>query len=208
MTGGSGTDVERVDRGWRGFRPGTDPLPLARTVRAHVPWGLVLLGVPLLGGLTVGVVIGIVDAVRAGNVGEPFGVDGWSPLVVVGWLVVLALLPLCAGALAVLVSFRSTLTTSRSTTWFLWRRSTVSVEDATAVELQHGRDFSVTGRRPAALVVRGADGEVAASYRSTEADWVAVLAVLREWVRRRPELVRDEATRELFAVLDATGRTA
>ncbi len=161
--------------------------------------GLRLVGTLLLAPLAAGIALALLAAVAAGDPGAPMGRTGWGAAVAAGWVVSLVVLAGSVIAMGVLWSYRVALD-ERQVSWrLLWLGRCTAVEEVARVEVLGSRPRSIAGDAPGALVLRGRDGEVVATFRPSESRWPAVLAMLTEWVRRRPDLVRDERTDALFA---------
>ena len=185
-----------------GERAGAHTLPEARPVTVRVQPGMRLLAVGLMGGLLAGLAGSVVLALRAGDPGAPFGAHGWTGTVVVGWLVVAALLVVLPCALLVILTLRTTLTTSRTESRLGWHHARVTLHEASHVSYSPPAHHGATGPTAARLTVHAADGSPVATFSQRETDWPLVLANLREWVRVRPALVRDERTAEVFTALE------
>ncbi|PRY61295.1 hypothetical protein BCF74_10643 [Knoellia remsis] len=196
---GAPTDSREI-RGWEGFESGRLPEP--RPVNVHAPWLFILLGVPLLAGLSYGLMQSIWMAISSGNPGEPLGDEGWSVYVAFAWVVALTLLVMMLGSIAVILSFWQRLTTERASLWFLLKRSGTTLTEAGGIEYQQPTSSVAFGRTPARLVILNKYGGIEASYSTREVRWLQVLSNLREWVRARPELPTDDVTRDFFDELE------
>lgn len=157
-----------------------------------------VLGLVVLGGLSVGVASSVVSAVVAGDPGAPLGRQGWSPHVVLGWLVSGTMLVVMVLGLWALLTYRTTWSREGVSSRALVLGWTVPVEDVARVVLEEPRNRSATGPRPAALNVVDRSGRVVAVLRPTETGWSGGLDVVRSWVRARPDLVADGDTAALL----------
>lgn len=160
--------------------------------------GLRVLGTVVLGPLAVGIVLALVEAVRAGDPGAPMDRTGWSPSVVLGWTVSVLVLAGAVLALGVLWSYRVTLDAGQVTWRLLGRHRRTALADVARVEVLARRPRSIAGDIAGALVVRDRRGGVVATFRPSETAWPAVLGILAGWAQRRPDLVRDEGTAALL----------
>lgn len=167
--------------------------------------GLRLLLAVTAGPLCVGIVVGLVDALRAGDPGAPFGRTGWGPLVGVGWVVALSLLVAMSGALAVLWRTEVRLTPYGVSRRVLLGRRETGLQDLRRVVARGAVTHGATGPRPASLSFVDREGRTVGAVRPTETAFAEALGVVRGWVERRPDLVQDEDT---AAVLGLAGPPA
>ncbi|WP_404349411.1 hypothetical protein LG324_15640 [Phycicoccus jejuensis] len=173
----------------------------AREVVVRVQRGLRLLATVIMAPLCLGILLAVVDAARAGDPGVPLGRSGWTGYVVGGWLVSGLLLVTMAGSLLVLWR-----TEVRVGPWTVTRRTVFTrretgLQDLRRVVLRGPTTVSPTGPRPAAVLLVDKDGRTAAALRPSETGFPESLAVVRGWVERRPDLVRDEDTAALLAAV-------
>ncbi len=178
-------------------------LPVARPVTVRAQPGLRLLATLVLGALLVGLLGTVVLAVREGDAGAPFGRQGWDAGVAAGWLLVGVLLVGLSLALTVLLTMRTRLTTTEAESRLGFHRGRVSVHEASHISYAGPTHRGTTGPAAARLTVHGPGGAPVATFSGRETEWPLVLANLREWVRARPSLVRDEETAEVFTALEA-----
>lgn len=173
-------------------------LPDPGAVVLGVDRGLRLVGTLLLVPLAAGIGLALLAAVQVGDPGAPMGRTGWSAAVAAGWVVSVVVLAGSVVALWALWSYRVVLD-ERQVSWrLLWLGRRTTVDEVARVEALAARPRSIAGDTPGALVLRGRDGAVVATFRPSETRWPAVLAMLGDWVRRRPDLVWDERTEALF----------
>ena len=106
-------------------------------------------------------------------------------------------------ALAVLLTMRTRLTTTDVDSRLGWHRARVTVTGVAHLRTRRPAHHGATGPTAARLTVHGPDGAPSPPSAGARPTWPLVLANLREWVRARPSLVRDEETAEVFTALEA-----
>ena len=146
----------------------------------------------------VGCLIGLVGLVREGA-----GQDTPFLAAAVGWVLVVLFVLVIPPAVWVLLTARTVLDVANDRVER--RPGAVSVPVSALRELRALPPATVDrANRGARVQAVDARGAVVAQVEESARQWPTALAVLREWARRRPELVHDDYSRErLLGPVDA-----
>lgn len=169
---------------------------------SRVARGMRVLGAVVLGPLCLGIVVAVLDAVRAGDPGVPFDRTGWSAFVVLGWAVAAVLLVGMLLALWGLWGTTVRLTPNGVSRRAFGRSRETGLQDLRRVLVQGAQTRGPTGPRPAVVSFLDAQGRTVGAVRPTETHFPEALAVVRGWVERRPDLLQDDDTAAVLGTVD------
>lgn len=169
---------------------------------SRVARGMRVLGAVVLGPLCLGIVIAVLDAVRAGDPGVPFDRTGWSTFVLLGWTIAAMLLVGMLLALWGLWGSEVRLTPYGVSRRAFGRRRETGLQDLRRVLVRGALTRGPTGPRPAAVSFLDARGRTVGAVRPTETHFPEALAVVRGWVERRPDLLQDDDTAAVLGIVD------
>jgi hypothetical protein len=135
--------------------------------------------------------------------------DWWAPLkdvhtdgeAVYTWAWAGFFLLVLPWAIWVILAFRQVLTLDGLSTRVLRRTRSVTLDRCAGIRFRPAARVVNRAQRPDRVLVQDADGRTLGQFTAQDRTWLPVLAILTEWVRRRPELPVDEATRAFFADL-------
>jgi hypothetical protein len=173
-----------------------------REVVVRVARGVRVLAAVLMVPLAAGILVALVDAVRAGDPGVPFDRTGWSPFVGVGWAVALLVLVGVSVSLWALWATSVRLDRHGVTRSAFGRRRETGLQDLRRVQARGATTHGPTGPRPAAVLLLDREGRTAAAIRPTETGFDEALAVVRGWVQQRPDLLQDDDTAAVLGTVD------
>ncbi|PKW25958.1 hypothetical protein ATL31_0762 [Phycicoccus duodecadis] len=168
----------------------------------RVARGVRVLAAVLMVPLGAGILVAVVDALRAGDPGVSFDRTGWSAFVVLGWVVALLVLAGVGLSLWALWGTSVRLTPFGVARQTFGRRHETGLADLRRVQARGASTHGPTGPRPAAVLLLDRDGRVAAALRPTETGFDEGLAVVRGWVARRPDLLQDTDTAAVLGTVD------
>jgi hypothetical protein len=175
------------------------PAPSKTPVTSRMSSAVLLLFVPFLAVVDAALLVVVWRAVSRGDWRVVLGGSGSAAGVVLSWCVVALFLVVVTGTILWLLTYRVTISSDEVATSAFFRTSTLRFTDTAQITFVAER---VRARRasPAQLRFDSVDGVTPSSVRITSGGGhvAHVLSVVDEWVRQRPELVRDGATRELF----------
>lgn len=177
----------------RGELPG----PLVLRPPAWVRW----LGPPLLIGLWLLMLSPVVLAVRERDWMAAVRDSGLGPLgAVVGWVIVGVLLLVIPPAVRAILTYRTVLDVDGVEPPF--GRERVGLDDLEEVRWVAQGGPVNAANNPERIEVLAAGAGLVAPVPRSDPGWYAVLAMAREWARRRPEIIRDDRTAEVLARAD------